>query len=61
LVAGQPKKVVAGTFFEFLVLKTRNRIDLKQEQPYGDILVSKTVLIPITLLCACAVECVSCL
>jgi len=48
-VAGQPKKVVAGTFFEFLVLKTRNRIDLKQEQPYGDILVSKTVLIPITL------------
>jgi chromatin segregation and condensation protein Rec8/ScpA/Scc1 (kleisin family) len=61
LVAGQPKKVVAGTFFEFLVLKTRNRIDLKQEQPYGDILVSKTVPIPITLLCACAVECVSCL
>ena len=33
-----------------------NRIDLKQEQPYGDILVSKTVLLPITLcVCACAV------
>jgi len=42
LVEGQSKKVVAGTFFEFLVLKTKNRIDLRQEYPYGDILVSKT-------------------
>ncbi len=43
LVAAQPKKVVAGAFFEFLVLKTRNRIDLRQEEPFGDITISKTV------------------
>lgn len=34
---------VVGTFFELLVLKSRNIIDLQQEIPYGDIIIKKTV------------------
>jgi len=42
LVKGKSKRVVAGTFFEFLVLKTKNLIDMKQEEPYGEIKILKT-------------------
>jgi len=42
LVMHQNKQVAAGTFFEFLVMKTRNHIDLRQEEPYGDIFISRT-------------------
>lgn len=35
---------VAGTFFELLVLKSRNLIDLEQDEPYADIRIKKTVI-----------------
>eukprot|EP00005_Dracoamoeba_jomungandri_P009776 CAMPEP_0174274052 /NCGR_PEP_ID=MMETSP0439-20130205/56771_1 /TAXON_ID=0 /ORGANISM="Stereomyxa ramosa, Strain Chinc5" /LENGTH=519 /DNA_ID=CAMNT_0015365609 /DNA_START=12 /DNA_END=1571 /DNA_ORIENTATION=- len=41
LVEGRKKRVVAGTFFEMLVLKTKNRINLEQDVPYGDITITK--------------------
>ena len=40
---GKKVHTVAGTFFELLVLKSRNLIDLDQEEPYADILIQKTV------------------
>jgi cohesin complex subunit SCC1 len=43
LIEGKARRTVVGTFFELLVLKTRNVVDLKQKEPYGDILVFKTV------------------
>ena len=43
LVKDKSRRVVAGTFFEFLVLKTKNLIDLKQDEPYGEIKLTKTV------------------
>lgn len=42
LVENRKRSTVAQTFFELLVLKSRNIIDLKQEQPYGEILITKT-------------------
>jgi len=42
MVSGKPRKTVVGTFFEILVLKSRNIIDVKQSTPYGDILITKT-------------------
>lgn len=42
-IRGKKAHTVAGTFFELLVLKTKDHIDLKQEAPYADILISKTV------------------
>ena len=42
LVRNKKRSTVAQTFFECLVLKSRNVIDLHQEQPYGDIIISKT-------------------
>lgn len=41
LVEGKSKKVAAGTFFEFLVLKNRDIIDVRQEEPYADIAITK--------------------
>jgi chromatin segregation and condensation protein Rec8/ScpA/Scc1 (kleisin family) len=34
---------VAGTFFQLLVLKTHDLLDVHQEEPYGDITITKTV------------------
>eukprot|EP01116_Phalansterium_solitarium_P021990 TRINITY_DN7087_c0_g1_i3.p1 TRINITY_DN7087_c0_g1~~TRINITY_DN7087_c0_g1_i3.p1 ORF type:complete len:519 (+),score=257.64 TRINITY_DN7087_c0_g1_i3:169-1725(+) len=42
LVRGKVRKTVVGTFFELLVLKTRDVVQLEQHQPYGDITVSRT-------------------
>eukprot|EP01117_Protostelium_nocturnum_P004313 TRINITY_DN1570_c0_g1_i1.p1 TRINITY_DN1570_c0_g1~~TRINITY_DN1570_c0_g1_i1.p1 ORF type:complete len:432 (+),score=110.42 TRINITY_DN1570_c0_g1_i1:75-1370(+) len=42
LVEGKTRKVVVGTFFELLVLKSRDIISLKQPKAYGDIQVFKT-------------------
>ncbi|KAL6066366.1 Double-strand-break repair protein rad21 [Balamuthia mandrillaris] len=42
MVEGKSKRVVAGTFAEMLVLKTRNLVHLQQEEPYGDIIITKT-------------------
>eukprot|EP01114_Cavostelium_apophysatum_P022836 TRINITY_DN8400_c0_g1_i4.p1 TRINITY_DN8400_c0_g1~~TRINITY_DN8400_c0_g1_i4.p1 ORF type:complete len:320 (+),score=92.53 TRINITY_DN8400_c0_g1_i4:419-1378(+) len=42
MIEGRRRKTVVGTFFELLVLKTTNYINLKQEEPYGDITISKT-------------------
>ena len=59
MVSGKNKRVVAGVFFEFLVLKTKNQINLEQEEPYGDIMVTKTVtcfvpfLSPLSLSISC--------
>jgi len=36
---GKSKKVVASTFFEMLVLKTRGLIQVEQPEPYGEIIV----------------------
>ena len=44
LVENRKRSTVAQTFFELLVLKSRNIVDLKQEQPYGEILITKTVI-----------------
>lgn len=38
---GNVRKVVAATFFELLVLKSKSYIDVHQNEPYGDILVAK--------------------
>lgn len=37
LLAGYGRKTAAKMFFEVLVLKTSNFIDVKQEEPYGDV------------------------
>jgi hypothetical protein len=42
LFKGLKKKRVAQSFFELLVLKSKDYIDLKQSQPYGDITIKKT-------------------
>lgn len=41
MVAGKKRHVVVGTFFELLVLKSTKVVNVKQEKPYGDILVTK--------------------
>mmetsp|Transcript_30880 Transcript_30880/g.77539 ORF Transcript_30880/g.77539 Transcript_30880/m.77539 type:complete len:262 (+) Transcript_30880:57-842(+) len=42
IVEGKKRKTVAQSFFELLVLKTGGFIDVQQEEPFGDILISKT-------------------
>ncbi|PRP85184.1 double-strand-break repair protein [Planoprotostelium fungivorum] len=42
MVENKPKRVVIGTFFEILVLKTKDVIDVRQDQPYKDITITKT-------------------
>lgn len=42
LIAGKRKETAAATFFELLVLKSRNKIDLIQDEPYSDIFITKT-------------------
>jgi chromatin segregation and condensation protein Rec8/ScpA/Scc1 (kleisin family) len=36
-------RTVAVAFFELLVLKSNKLIDLQQDEPYGDIIITKTV------------------
>eukprot|EP01104_Vermistella_antarctica_P018220 TRINITY_DN6676_c0_g1_i1.p1 TRINITY_DN6676_c0_g1~~TRINITY_DN6676_c0_g1_i1.p1 ORF type:complete len:543 (-),score=154.26 TRINITY_DN6676_c0_g1_i1:1836-3464(-) len=43
LVEGKKKRTAATTFFEVLVLKSSGFIDIEQEEPYGEISISKTV------------------
>ena len=42
LVEGKGRKDASRWFFEMLVLKTRNYVSLKQEEPYGDISIAAT-------------------
>jgi len=42
MVSGKPRLLVAGFFYELLVLKTHGMIDLNQEDKYGKIQFSKT-------------------
>ena len=42
LLEGKGRKDASRWFFEMLVLKTRNYVNLQQEEPYGDIAVSAT-------------------
>ena len=37
LFEGKTRKAVASTFFEILVLRTRGFLEVKQEEPYGNI------------------------
>jgi len=41
LVLGKRRKTVAGTFFELLVLKSKERIQVEQIEPFGDIRITK--------------------
>lgn len=41
LVDGKARAVAAGTFFEALVLKSHNFVELNQSSPYGDIKIKK--------------------
>jgi len=41
LVKDKKRKTVAGTFFELLVLKSKDRIQVKQPVPYADITITK--------------------
>jgi len=41
LVQGKRRKTVAGTFFELLVLKSKDRIQVEQSEPFGDIIITK--------------------
>lgn len=43
MVSGKKTKTVAGTFYQLLVLKTLNYIDVKQPAPFGDISITPTV------------------
>ncbi len=43
MIAGKKTKTVAGTFYQLLVLKTLNYIDVKQPAPYADISITPTV------------------
>jgi hypothetical protein len=43
MVSGKKTKTVAGTFYQLLVLKTLNYIDVKQPAPFGDIAITPTV------------------
>jgi len=42
LLRGKPRELVVGCFFECLVLKSKNFIELQQEEPYSDITIIKT-------------------
>lgn len=41
MAEGKVRKVVAATFFELLVLKSKSYVELHQDEPYADILVAK--------------------
>lgn len=41
MVDGKTRRTVAGTFFELLVLRTHNFVGLQQDEPYGDITITK--------------------
>lgn len=41
LVAGKRKQIAATTFFELLVLRSRNAVHLSQDKPYGDINITR--------------------
>ncbi len=41
MIVGKKRKTVVGTFFELLVLKSRDIIDVKQDEPYGRIIITK--------------------
>jgi len=43
LVEGKTRHIVAGTFFELLALKGKGVVELKQDTPYGEIEIAKTV------------------
>eukprot|EP00761_Pharyngomonas_kirbyi_P000103 gb/GECH01000103.1/.p1 GENE.gb/GECH01000103.1/~~gb/GECH01000103.1/.p1 ORF type:complete len:525 (+),score=165.31 gb/GECH01000103.1/:1-1575(+) len=42
MVAEKPRKVAARCFFETLVIKSKDFIDVKQDEPFGDIKITKT-------------------
>ena len=42
LVEGKGRRDASRWFFEMLVLKTRNYVNLAQEEPYTDIAISAT-------------------
>lgn len=42
LVEGKGRRDASRWFFEMLVLKTRNYVQLTQEEPYADISISAT-------------------
>lgn len=44
ILHGKSKRTAAACFFEILTLKTRNEIDIKQNAPFGDIMVFKNDL-----------------
>ena len=41
-ISGKSRNITAGFFYELLVISSRNFIDVKQEKPYDDILITKT-------------------
>lgn len=43
MVKEKDRKLVVGTFFEVLVLKTKDIIEVDQSKAYGDIKITKTV------------------
>jgi len=49
MVKGRKRKIVIGTFFELLVLKTKDIVDIQQSEPYGDILIRKTNIFDIAV------------
>lgn len=42
LSEGHERRVVASAFFEILTLKTWDRIDVAQDAPYADIMITKS-------------------
>lgn len=43
MLKGRTRSTAAKCFFEILVLKSKDIIETKQTQPYGDIIISKSV------------------
>lgn len=43
MFANKQRRTVAAAFFELLVLKSKGYIDINQQEPYGDITVTKNV------------------
>jgi hypothetical protein len=43
MFANKQRRTVASAFFELLVLKSKGYIDINQQEPYGDITVTKSV------------------
>jgi len=42
MTEGTKRQTVVGVFYELLVFKNSDLVDLKQEEPYGDITITKT-------------------